>query len=156
MNRVNLYSILIRVHVLLITITVLGCLYVTIIGKTEWLIAFLTIPLINLLILPITRKDEKFDPSHPIFMILVSLMIGTVLRSFFILSPFQSDAKFLMLMGQPSTILLKGIFCIYLGFVCFVLGYAFPIKPLHDWSGRRIFRSDISLKKLIPLAVLLT
>jgi len=156
MNRINLYSILIRVHVLLITITVLGCLYVTIIGKTEWLIAFLTIPLINLLILPITRKDEKFDPSHPIFMILVSLMIGTVLRSFFILSPFQSDAKSLMLMGEPSTILLKGIFCIYLGFICFILGYACPVKPLHDWSGKKIFRSDIRIKKLIPLAVLLT
>jgi len=36
------------------------------------------------------------------------------------------------------------------------LGYACPVKPLHDWSGKRIFRSEISIKKLMPLAVLLT
>jgi oligosaccharide repeat unit polymerase len=156
MNRINLYSILIRVHILLLTLTIFGSLYVIAFGQTIWLIAFLTVPLVNLLLIPLTRKNEKFDPAHPLFLILVSLLIGTVLRSFFILSPLQSDAKPLMLMGKPPTILLKGLLCIYLGLICFIFGYTFPTKSLPDWSNRKIFRSQISLRKLIPVAILLT
>jgi hypothetical protein len=83
-------------------------------------------------------------------------MIGTVLRSFFIVSPLQSDTKFLMLLGEQPTILLKGIFAIYLGFICFLIGYAFPVKPLPDWSRKKIFHNEISYKKLIPVAVVFT
>src|SRR5678815_1847014 len=156
MNRINLYSLLIRVHVLLIFFTVIGSFYVVAIGEPNYLIAFLTIPLINLLLLPITKRGEKFDPTHPLFLVLVSLMIGTVLRSFFIVSPLQSDTKFLMLLGEQPTILLKGIFAIYLGFICFLIGYSFPVKPLPDWSRKKIFHNEISYKKLIPVAVVFT
>jgi hypothetical protein len=55
MNRINLYSLLIRVHVILIFFTVIGSLYVAIIGQANYLVAFLTVPLINLLLLPITK-----------------------------------------------------------------------------------------------------
>ena len=89
MNRINLYTLLVPVHILLIFITVIGSLYVVYINQPEWLIAFVTIPAINLLLIPVTTKGVKFDPTHPIFMILVSLLIGTVLRSFFIISPLQ-------------------------------------------------------------------
>jgi oligosaccharide repeat unit polymerase len=135
---------------------VIGSLYVAIIGQANYLVAFLTVPLINLLLLPITKRGEKFDPTHPVLLILVSLMIGTVLRSFFIVSPLQSDTKFLMLLGEQPTILLKGIFAIYLGFICFLIGYAFPVKPLPDWSRKKIFHNEISYKKLIPVAVVFT
>jgi oligosaccharide repeat unit polymerase len=156
MNRISLYSLLIRIHALLIAITVFGCIYVAVTNNGEWIIAFLTIPLINILLIPLTRKGEKFDPTHPILMILMSLVIGTVLRSFFILSPMESDAKFLMLMGKPSAILLKGIFAIYLGLIVFVIGYIYPVKPLPDWSRKKIFSSEISLKKFMPVAIVLT
>ncbi|HEY6975027.1 MAG TPA: O-antigen polymerase [Chitinophagaceae bacterium] len=156
MNRINLYSVIIRVHILLLAITAIGSLAVIAAGHTDWLIPFLTIPLINLLLIPLTHKDEKFDPTHPLLLILVSLMIGTVLRSFFILSPFESDAKPLMLMGKSPTILLKGLGCIYLGLSCFIFGYTLTTKSLPDWSNRKIFRSQVSLKKFIPLAILLT
>ncbi|HEX5151080.1 MAG TPA: O-antigen polymerase [Parafilimonas sp.] len=155
MNRINYYSILIRVHVLLMAITLLGSLYVIVIGAYDYLIAFLTIPLVNILLLPITKKDEKFDPTHPILMILVSLMIGTVLRSFFIFSPLQSDAKFLMLMGKPPSVLMTGIFAIYLGIICFVVGYVYPVKPLKDWSRIGVFSNKVSLKKYYPVAIVL-
>lgn len=156
MKRINLYSLLIRVHVLLIGFTVIGSLYVIAIGQPNWLIAFLTVPLINLILIPITKKGEKFDPTHPMLMILASLLIGTVFRSFFIISPLQSDAKFLMLMGKPPTILLKGIAAIYLGFICLILGYTYPTKPLSDWSRKPIFSHQLSVKKLVIVAVLLT
>lgn len=156
MRRLNLYSLLVTVHVLLIAITVIGSLYVFAIGKTDWLIPFLTIPIINILLIPITRKGEKFDPTHPIFLILSSLVLGTVIRSFFVVSPMQYDTKFLMLMGKPPTVLLKGISAIYLGIICFVIGYTYPAKPLSNWSQKKVFFYEISLKKLVPVALLLT
>lgn len=156
MKKVSLYSILIGVHIILLIITLIGSLYVIAIGDSTWLIAILTIPLINILLLPITRKGERFDPTHPIFLILVSLMIGTVLRSFFIISPLQADTKFLMLLGEPPSILLKGIFAIYLGIIFFSLGYMFKVKPLPNWSGKKIFSADINLKKFVPIGILFT
>lgn len=156
MNRVNFYSLLLIVHTLLLVFTLVGSIYVVATGQTDWLIAFLTVPLVNLLLIPLTRKDQKFDPTHPILMILVSLLIGTVFRSFFIISPLQSDVKYLMLLGKPSTVLLKGIAAIYVGFICFTIGFTYPSKPLHDWSGKKIFSYQVSLKKLMPAAILLT
>lgn len=156
MSRINLYSLLIRVHVILLFFTVIGSLYVVIIGQANYLVAFLTVPLVNLLLLPITKRGEKFDPTHPVMLILVSLMIGTVLRSFFIVSPLEADTKFLMLLGHPPTVLLTGIFAIYLGFICFLIGYSFPVKPLPDWSKKKIFHNEISYKKLIPVALVFT
>ena len=156
MKSINLYSIVIRLHVLIIAITVVGVFYVIAIGQTDYLIAFLTLPLINLLLIPLTRRDEKFDPSHPIIMILASLVIGTVLRSFFIISPLQSNAKDLMLLGKPPTILIGGIICIYIGIICFLLGYTYSVSPLSDWSSKKIFHIKINMKKFIPVAMLIT
>ncbi len=156
MKRFNYYSLLLVVHFLLIFITVFGSLFVIAIGQSIWLIAFLTVPMVNLLLLPITKKDEQFDPAHPILMVLVSVMIGTVLRSFFILSPYESPAKFLMLMGKPPTFLLNGIIPLYIGFIFFVFGYVYPVKPLKDWSTKRIHSDPISLKKFIPVSIIIT
>lgn len=156
MNRINLYSILIRIHILLIAITVFGSIYVIVIKQPSYLLAFITIPLVNILLLPLTSKEQKFDPTHPILLILVSLLIGTVLRSFFILSPLQSDAKFLMLLGEPPAILMKGIFAIYLGLISFIIGYIYSSKPFPDWSKTGIFKDQINMKKFVPLAVIIT
>lgn len=155
-QKISFYSILIVVHILLATITLGGSLFVVIIGHPEYLIAFLTIPLVNMLLLPMTKPREEFDPTHPFFMILVSLMIGTVIRSFFIVSPIQYDTKWLMLMEKPPTIILKGIAAIYLGFTFLLLGFSYPAKPLPDWSKFPIFNKPLSLKKFIPLALILT
>jgi oligosaccharide repeat unit polymerase len=61
-----------------------------------------------------------------------------------------------MLLGQPPTILLKGIFAIYLGFICMLIGYSYPVKPLPDWSRKKIHNNEISYRKLIPVAVVFT
>ncbi|MBS1730635.1 MAG: oligosaccharide repeat unit polymerase [Bacteroidetes bacterium] len=156
MKRINYYSLLLVVHFLLIFITVFGSIFVIIIGQPEWLIAFITVPMINLLLLPITKKGEKFDPAHPILMILVSVIIGSVLRSFFIISPYESPAKFLMLMGKPPTFLLVGIIPLYIGFIFFVFGYIYPVKPLRDWSRKKIYNEEVSLKKFIPVTIIIT
>lgn len=156
MKKLNYYSLLIVVHFLLIFITVFGSIFVIAIGESIWLIAFITIPLVNLLLLPITKKGEKFDPAHPILMVLVSVMIGTVLRSFFILSPYESPAKFLMLMGKPPTFLMNGIIPLYIGFIFFVFGYVYPAKPLKDWSRKRIHYQEVSIKKFLPISIIIT
>lgn len=156
MKRFNYYSFLLIVHFLLIFITVFGSAFVISIGQPVWLIAFLTVPMVNLILLPITRKDEKFDPAHPILMVLVSVLIGTVLRSFFIISPYESPAKFLMLMGKPPTFLLNGIIPLYIGFIFFVFGYIYPVKPLKDWSSKRIYKNEVSLKKYLPVTIIIT
>ena len=156
MKRINYYSLLLVVHFLLIFITVFGSIFVIAIGQPVWLIAFMTVPMVNLLLLPITKKDEKFDPAHPILMILVSVLIGAVLRSFFILSPYESPAKFLMLMGKPPTFLLVGIIPLYIGFIFFVFGYVYPVKPLADWSRKKIYNEEVSLKKFIPVTIIIT
>src|SRR5690349_1595950 len=98
-KKFDIYPIVIRIHAILLAVFVLGSLFVVITNQAEWLIAFLTIPLINILLIPLTRRNEQFDPSHPIVLILVSLLIGTVFRSFFILSPVVSHTKYFMLMG---------------------------------------------------------
>ena len=156
MKRFSYYSFLLIVHFFLIFITVFGSIYVILIGQPEWLIAFITVPLANLLLLPITRKGVKFDPAHPILMVMVSLMIGTILRSFFIISPLQSDAKFLMLLGKPPEFLLTGIIPIYIGFIFFVLGYYYPVKPISAWFKKKIFYEDVSIKKFGPIAFIVT
>lgn len=156
MKRINYYSLLLVVHFLLIFITVFGSIFVIAIGQPVWLIAFMTVPMVNLLLLPITKKDEKFDPAHPILMILVSVLIGAVLRSFFILSPYESPAKFLMLMGKPPIFLLVGIIPLYIGFIFFVFGYVYPVKPLADWSRKKIYNEEVSLKKFIPVTIIIT
>lgn len=156
MKRFNFYSFLLLVHILLIFITVFGSAFVIAIGEPVWLVAFLTIPLVNLLLIPITKKNIQFDPTHPILMILVSLMIGTVLRSFFIISPIQSDAKFLMLLGKPPEFLLIGIVALYLGFIFFVLGYSYPVKPISSWKKKKVFYREVSMKRYWPFAILIT
>lgn len=143
-------------HILLAAITIGGSLFVLIIGQPNYLIAFLTVPLINMLLMPMTKPGEQFDPTHPLFLILISLMIGTVLRSFFIVSPLEYDTKWLMLLEQPPTIILKGIAAIYLAFTFLLLGFSYPAKPLSDWSKRSIFNKPLSLKRFLPLALILT
>lgn len=156
MHKIKLYPVLLLIHVLLILITVVGCLYVATTQSSEWFIALLTIPTINLLLIPITNKSEKFDPTHPIFMILISLLIGTVLRSFFILSPLQSIPKHLMLLGKEPNILLKGLFCIYIGLLFFVIGYVITPKPLRKLENAAVISASINVKKFYPVAIIIT
>ena len=144
------------VHLILLSITLIGVSYFFLIGETDWVIPFLTIPLINILIIPFSIGKASFDPTHPLLLILVSLLIGTVLRSFFIVSPLQFYTKFLMLMGKPPTILLTGIFAIYLGLIFMILGYVYPVKPIPDFSNKGIFRKEISIKKFVVVGLILT
>ncbi len=156
MNKTKLYHLLLVTHLVLLTITFLGSVYVYITQSPEWIIAFMTIPTINLLLLPITNKSEKFDPTHPIFMILISLLIGTVLRSFFILSPLQSTNKHLMLLGKEPIVLLKGLACIYLGLAFFVFGYMIKARPFKKLASTQIFSAGINIKKFKSMALVIT
>ncbi len=156
MKNIKLYPVLLITHLVLFAITVIGCIYVYFTQSSEWVIAFMTIPTINLLLLPITNKSEKFDPTHPIFMILVSLLIGTVLRSFFILSPLQSTNKHLMLLGKDPIVLVKGLVCIYLGLAFFVFGYMINSKPMKKFENAAVFKASINIKKFYPTAVIIT
>ncbi len=155
-QKISFYSILVMVHILLASITIGGSLYVIAIGQPNYLIALLTVPLVNMLLLPMTKKGEQFDPTHPLVLILMSLMIGTVLRSFFIVSPLQYDTKWLMLLDKPPTIILKGIVAIYLGFTFLLIGYSYPVKNFAKWTDYPIFNTPISLKRFLPLAIILT
>lgn len=154
-KRISISGVYI-IHLVLLTITLVGAVYFSLKGDTDWVIPFLTIPLINILILPFSLGRTSFDPTHPLLLILVSLLIGTVLRSFFIVSPLQFYTKFLMLMGKPPTVLLTGIFAIYLGLTFMIIGYLYPAKPLPDLSGKGIFRKEISIKKFVIVAIIIT
>jgi oligosaccharide repeat unit polymerase len=156
MKHIKLFPVLLLTHIVLIAITITASIYIAFIGESQWLIAVLTIPTINLLLLPITYKDVSFDPTHPIFMILVSLLIGTVLRSFFILSDLQSTNKHLMLLDKNPQVLLKGLGCIYLGLLFFVLGYSISKKGLIRMEQLPIFKTDINLKKFYVVGMAIT
>ena len=154
-KKFDIYPIVIRLHAFLLAAFVLGSLYVVLTNQADWLIAFLTIPLVNILLIPLTRKNEQFDPSNPIVLILVSLLIGTVFRSFFIMSPVVSHTKYFMLMGQSPYILLYGILCLYLGLIGFVLGYCAYTKRIRILDSP-IFYKRINIKMFIPVALILT
>jgi oligosaccharide repeat unit polymerase len=154
--KVSYYSILLVIHALIAALAVGGSMFVVATGRPEYLLAFLTFPLINLLLLPMTKKGETFDPTHPLLMILVSLMIGTVIRSFYIVSPLQYDTKWLMLMGKTPSIILTGLLAIYIGVIFIVLGFSYPAKPIIMLENYPVFNQPLSLKKFIPVAIIIT
>lgn len=132
--------------------TISGAFYFLINGQVNWIIPFITIPLLNIILLPYKLSVIRKDYFNPILIVLASLLIGTVLRSFFIISPLESKAKHLMLMGLDPSILGIGIFQIYIGISLFVVGFFSAKNKYYNYKNKTIFFSNFKRSRLIFLS----
>lgn len=146
MSRSLIYSI----HLCALVVTVVGLLASYFLGANDWIIPFSTIPMLNIMLIPFEFQKERKDLFNPLIVFIISLLIGTILRSFFIVSDLESKAKPLMLMGHENSLMFTGILHIYLGVVFFVIGYSiFQVDSLRSWSNSAGF-------KINPRALVLT
>ena len=144
------------IHFVLILTTIIGCIVSLSSNNQKWLIPFLTIPMINIALIPYSYKAIRQDFFNPFLTIIASLTIGTVLRSFFIVSPLQSPTKHLMLMGNNPSILSTGIIHIYFGIIFVTLGFLVCGNKKYHWENKSIFKAKFDRKKIIKLTITLS
>jgi oligosaccharide repeat unit polymerase len=106
----------------------------------------LTAPYI--LLLPIIRM-KSYDIFQPLSLVILSVVIGVTVRSFYILLNPKSQKVGDLLMGESPEFLISATFIILIGLVSFVLGYLINFQGIpqnrlgllryEHWNERRLF-----------------
>lgn len=100
------------------------------------------------LLLPQLLK-KSHDLFEPINFVVLTTLIGVVLRTFYIVFIESENTRSFLLLGQPPIFLYKSLLIINLGLICLVLGYSsrtpslnlnnFPLMRSDLWNKRRLF-----------------
>lgn len=125
----------------------------------EYSIIFFIATFPSLLVFSTTfyKSKRKFDLFSPLNFILISLMIGTTLRTFYLLSTDSTGFRQarLLLDESPSFLILPAIY-ISVAFLFLILGFQMKIKPLNLARVIPGFkRPNWSTKTLFPLVFIL-
>lgn len=147
---------LMLIHVLLLSLTIVGIVFCGITGAYVWILPFLTIPMLNVILIPYSYLSIRNNLFNPFLLIGAYLLVGTVLRTFFIVSPLESPTKHLMLMGNDSVILVTGIIHIYLGLIFLVVGFLYHGSLINlNFRNATIFHSVLNRNKLIRFSIII-
>jgi oligosaccharide repeat unit polymerase len=103
--------------------------------------------LMVLLLPQLLRKSH--DLFEPINFVVLTTLIGVVLRTFYIVFVESENTRSFLLLGQPPIFLYKSLLIINLGLICLVLGYSsrtptfnlnkFSLMRSDSWNKRRLF-----------------
>lgn len=139
-------NLLAFIHFFSFFIFLIGCFFCFIFGYDKWILPFLTVPMLNIVLIPYSFYNSiRKDFFNPFLGVLVSLTIGTILRSFFIISPLESPTKHYMLMGKSPDILILGIVHIYLGLIFLILGFIVAGSKIISLPD--IFKSNLAINQ---------